>query len=85
LNLALPLSTCAPVSSEASYLLGGQSDRLFEMIDLGAYETAPLFPAHTARIRKLLRSYAPRVQLADACLVRNGQSFFHQGLGKLQF
>jgi hypothetical protein len=71
--------------SAASYLLGGQSDRLFELIDLGAYEIALLFPAHTARIRKLMRSYAPRMQLADACLVRIGQNFFHPGLGKLQF
>ena len=71
--------------SAASYPLGGQSDRLFGLIDLGAYETAPLFPAHTARIRTLMRSYAPRMQPADACLVRNGQSFFHQGSGKLQF
>jgi hypothetical protein len=60
LNLALPLSTCAPVLSEASFPLGGQSDRLFELIDYGAYETAPLFPAHTARIRKLMPSYVPR-------------------------
>jgi hypothetical protein len=46
--------------SEASFPLGGQSDRLFELIDYGAYETAPLFPAQTARIRKLMPSDVPR-------------------------
>lgn len=69
-ELPSPMLTCEPVLSEASYLLEGQSDRLFEMIDLGALEIVPLFPAHNTRIRGLLRSYAPRMQLADACLVR---------------
>jgi predicted nucleic acid-binding protein len=69
-ELPSPMLTCEPVLSEASYLLEGQSDRLFEMIDLGALEIVPLFPAHNARIRTLMHSYAPRMQLADACLVR---------------
>jgi hypothetical protein len=43
---------------------------------------APLFPAHTARIRTLMRSDARRMQLADACLVRNWQSFFYHGSSK---
>lgn len=69
-ELPSPMLTCEPVLSEASYLLEGQGDRLFEMIELGALEISPLFPVHTARIRALLHGYAPRMQLADACLVR---------------
>ena len=68
-RLPSPMLTCESVLSEASYLLNGQTDQLFEMIDIGALEIAPLFPEHNHRLRNLMHSYAPRMQLADACIV----------------
>jgi hypothetical protein len=69
-ELPCPMLTCEAVLSEASYLLGGLSDRLLEMVQLNALEIEPLFPGQGARMRELMRRYAPRMQLADAGVVR---------------
>jgi len=64
--------TCEAVLSEATYLLRGgpAADRLFEMVELGALEIAPLFPHESPKIRAFMKRYAGRAQLADACVVR---------------
>jgi predicted nucleic acid-binding protein len=69
-ELPCPMLTSEAVLSEACYLLGHLSDRLLEMVQLNALEIEPLFPTQGARIRELMRRYAPRMQLADACIVR---------------
>ena len=67
-----PMLTCEAVISEATYLLGSgpAADRLFEMIQLGALNVAPLFPHEAPQIRAFMARYAGRAQLADACVVR---------------
>ena len=64
--------TCEAVLSEATYLLRGgpAADRLFEMVELGALDIAPLFPHESPKIRAFMKRYAGRAQLADACVVR---------------
>jgi predicted nucleic acid-binding protein len=69
-ELPSPMLTCESVLSEASYLLGDLSDGLLEMVQLNALEIEPLLPAQGVRIRELMRRYAPRMQLADAGVVR---------------
>ena len=71
-RLPSPMLTCEAVLSEASYLLGGgpAADHLFEMIELGALEIAPLFPRENPQIRAFMTRYAARAHLADACVVR---------------
>ena len=69
-ELPCPMLTSEAVLSEASYLLEHLSDRLMEMVQLNALEIEPLFPSESVRIRELMRRYAPRMQLADACIVR---------------
>ena len=71
-ELPSPMLTCEAVLSETTYLLGGQRarERVFEMIELGALEVAPLFPGENPHIRAFMVRYETRAQLADACLVR---------------
>lgn len=71
-ELPSPMLTCEAVLSEATYLLGGgpAAERVFEMIELGALEVAPLFPRESAKIGAFMVRYAGRAQLADACVVR---------------
>ena len=68
--LPCPMLTSEAVLSEACYLLEHLSDHLLEMVQLNALEIEPLFPTQGVRIRELMRRYAPRMQLADACVVR---------------
>jgi predicted nucleic acid-binding protein len=65
-----PFLTCEAVLSEACFLLNEQRDQLLEMVDMGGLEIAPLFREHATRVRDLMRSYSPRMALADACIVR---------------
>ncbi len=71
-ELPSPMLTCEAVLSEATYLLGGgpAADRIFEMIELGALDVAPLFPRETPKIRAFMTRYAGRAQFADGCIVR---------------
>ena len=59
------------VLSQATYLLGGgpAADRLFELVELGALDIAPLFPHESPKIRASMKRIAGRAQLADACVV----------------
>ncbi len=71
-ELPSPMLTCEAVLSEATYLLGSgpAADRIFEMIELGALDLAPLLPRESPKIRAFMARYAGRAQLADACIVR---------------
>ena len=50
--------------------LSRAQDSLLEMIERRDLIVMPVFPSETAPIRKLLAKYQPRMDLADACLVR---------------
>ena len=71
-ELPSPMLTCEAVLSEAAYLLGNgpAADRIFEMVELGSLEVAPLFPRETTKIRAFMARYHERAQVADACLIR---------------
>ena len=71
-ELPSPMLTCEAVLSEAAFLLGNgpSADRIFEMVEVGALEIAPLFPRESAKIRAFMARYVERAQVADACIVR---------------
>jgi hypothetical protein len=69
-RLPVPLLTCEAVLSEADYLLGSCKDRLWEFWRRGGFEVVPIFPKEGIRITNLLEEYSPRIQLADAGIVR---------------
>lgn len=71
--LAPPIHTCDAVISEAFLMLRGlppAQDRLLEMIERHDLVITPIFPSEAAAVRKLLAKHEPRMDLADACLVR---------------
>jgi uncharacterized protein len=67
--LSLPLSTCEPVLTEAAHLTGA-ADRLMQMISDGILEIGFEMEHQADSLSALLRRYAPRMDLADACVVR---------------
>lgn len=70
-ELPSPMLTREAVLSQATYLLGGgpAAARLFELVELGALDIAPLFPHESPKIRASMKRIAGRAQLADACVV----------------
>jgi predicted nucleic acid-binding protein len=71
--LTPPLYTCDAVIAETAHLLRDLTrarDSLLEMIERQDLLVEPVFPSEAASIRRLLAKYEPRIDLADACLVR---------------
>lgn len=68
-----PLHTCEPVVAEAMYLLrsvGADADAVLDLVKRGVVSVAFRVEPEIDAIRTLMRRYAPRMDLADACLVR---------------
>ncbi len=63
------LVTCEAVLAETEYLAQGSGPRLMEMIRRGALHVEPLLPAEAPALAALMTKY-PKMQLADACVVR---------------
>ena len=76
-----PLLTCEPVLTEAAFLLkreGGDSDALFELLNLGVIRMALAVQEEQADLRVLMHRYRNRpMSLADACLVRLSETNPH--------
>jgi uncharacterized protein len=75
--LTPPIFTCDAVVTEAFHMLRAlppARDRLLEMIERRDLAIVPVFPAEAGPVRKLLAKYGPRMDLADACLVRLTES-----------
>ncbi len=68
-----PFLTCEAVVAEASHLLISHSAafwRVLAMMRDGSLEIARHLPEESLALEDLLRRYAPRMDFADACLVR---------------
>ena len=72
-SVSPPLYTCEAVIAECVYLLAGASVDATAPLDLisrGVLQIDFHLAAEHAAVRDLLARYAPRMDLADACLVR---------------
>ncbi|HTV60375.1 MAG TPA: PIN domain-containing protein [Verrucomicrobiae bacterium] len=72
-GLREPMATVWPALTEAMYLLADlpkAQEALWEMVQRGALQLAPLGEADVPRIRELMRKYSNRpMDLADAALL----------------
>lgn len=71
--VAPPLFTCEAVIAEAVYLLGSaklDSTVPLDLLDRGVLRLDFELDAERSAVRTLMVRYAPRMDLADACLVR---------------
>jgi hypothetical protein len=57
------------VIAETEYLAPGSGPLLMEMVQRGTLRIVPLLPAEAEAIGALMRRY-PKMQFADACVVR---------------
>lgn len=72
-GLAGPFLTCEAVVAETSQLLIAHSAafwRVLAMMRDGSLEIARHLPEESLALEDLLRRYAPRMDFADACMVR---------------
>ena len=67
--LEVPLWTCEAVLTEAAYLTG-RPRALIERVAAGALRIGLDAEREAAGIEKLLARYGPRMDFADACVVR---------------
>ena len=63
------LTTCEAVLAETEYLVPGSGPMLMEMVRRGTLQVAPLLPAEADALAALMKRY-PKMQFADACVVR---------------
>ena len=68
-RLELPLWTCEPVLTEAAYL-SGRPDAVTGMVAERALRLGLSIDEEAAALTRLLRRWAGRMDLADACVVR---------------
>jgi len=68
-RLSLPLWTCVPVLTEASYLTGRGREILQMLVD-GQLRIGLELEGQADGVRRLLVRYAGTMDLADACIVR---------------
>lgn len=68
-DLRTAVTTCEAVLAETEYLVPGSGPLLMEMVQRGALQVAPLVPAEAASLGALMKRY-PKMQFADACVVR---------------
>lgn len=77
-TLLPPLFTCEAVLAEASYLLraaGGSGGELFTWLRRGALRIDFSVQEEHEELERLFRKYAPRMDFADACLVRMSEKW----------
>lgn len=68
-ELRVALTTCEAVIAETEYLVPGSGPLLMEMVKRGTLRVAPLLPAEAEPLGVLMKRY-PKMQFADACIVR---------------
>jgi predicted nucleic acid-binding protein len=68
-ELRTALTTCEAVIAETEYLVPGSGPLLMEMVRRETLRVVPLLPADAAAIGGLMKRY-PKMQYADACIVR---------------
>jgi predicted nucleic acid-binding protein len=67
--LHMTLTTCEAVVAETEYLVPGSGPDLMEMVRRGTLQVVALLPAEADALASLMRRY-PKMQFADACVVR---------------
>ena len=73
-----PLFTCEAVLAEAAYLLrsaGGTGDELFTWLQRGALRVDFSVQGEHEEVGRLFRKSAPRMDFADACMVRMSEKW----------
>ena len=73
-GLSVPLWTCEPVLAEAAHL-SGRAAEITDMVAAGSLRIGLAVEAEAAALGRLLRRYARRMDLADACIVRMSELF----------
>lgn len=73
-SIAPPLWTCEPVLTEAAHLTGRPADILAHVMS-GVLRVGLEVGHDAERLERLLNKYAPRMDLADACVVRMSERF----------
>ena len=68
-ELRAALTTCEAVIAETEYLVPGSGPILMEMVRRGTLRIVPLLPAEAEAIGVVMKRY-PKMQFADACIVR---------------
>jgi uncharacterized protein len=68
-DLRVALTTCEAVIAETEYLVAGSGPLLMEMVGRGTLQIASILPAEASVLGNLMRRY-PKMQFADACVVR---------------
>ena len=68
-GLTTALTTCEAVIAETEYLVPGSGPLLMEMVERGALLVAPLLPRDARHLAATMGKY-PKMQFADACVVR---------------
>lgn len=68
-GLHVALTTCEAVIAETEYLVPGAGPLLMKMVERGTLRIIPLLPAQAESLGALMARY-PRMQFADACVVR---------------
>lgn len=68
-DLRAALTTCEAVIAETEYLVPGAGPLLMEMVKRGTLRIAPMLPLDAEPLGTLMKRY-PKMQFADACVVR---------------
>ena len=68
-ELRVALTTCEAVVAETEYLVPGSGPLLMEMVKRGTLRIVPALPHEAESLGLLMKRY-PRMQFADACVVR---------------
>jgi predicted nucleic acid-binding protein len=68
-QLRTALTTCEAVVAETEYLVPGSGPLLMEMVRRGTLLVQALLPGEAEALAKLMTRY-PKMQFADACVVR---------------
>jgi predicted nucleic acid-binding protein len=68
-ELHTTLTTCEAVFAETEYLVPGSGPDLMEMVRRGTLQVSALLPAEADALASLMKRY-PKMQFADACVVR---------------
>jgi uncharacterized protein len=68
-GLHTALTTCEAVLAETEYLVPGSGPDLMEMVRRGTLQVVALLPVEADALATLMKRY-PKMQFADACVVR---------------
>jgi predicted nucleic acid-binding protein len=73
-TIAPPLWTCEAVLTEACHLTGKPAE-IMSKVSSGVLRVGLQLGQDSDRLERLLRQYAPRMDLADACVVRMSERY----------